>query len=91
MYIADSKITIDIVIFVEIKTSNSRGGKGVIIANTMPRTAIGTLISLQFNVRKVVCHDFCAGTVLIAFAAMKPLLPIQYSVDLSQNFSYRPV
>jgi hypothetical protein len=34
-------------------------------------------------VRKVVCHDLCAGTALTAFAAMKPLLPIQYSVDLS--------
>jgi hypothetical protein len=42
-------------------------------------------------VRKVVCHDFCAGTALIAFADIEPLLPIQYSVDLSQNFSYRSV
>jgi hypothetical protein len=42
-------------------------------------------------VRKTVCHDFRAGTALIAFAAMKPLLPIQYSVDLPQNFSHGPV
>src|SRR5437588_227975 len=43
----------DIVMLALISTSNRNGGRGAIIASTMPSTAIGTPNSIQFAARAV--------------------------------------
>src|SRR6185312_3574311 len=85
MYIADSNITTETVMFAEISTSSSAAGKGVIIASTIPSTAIGTLASLQLNDRTATCHDRCMGMALDVFtrSSFSTLPSIQCSVDVS--------
>src|SRR5579884_3339677 len=61
MYIDTSSTTTDMVMLALIRMSSMKDGSGVIIARTIPRTAIGMATSFQFTPFKMVAEPPAEG------------------------------